>query len=68
MKKTKLENLITEAKIGYLTKDEFRKFQENLINDHYLAEKAQSILQFEVLNFLNMEAENGLASESMTTL
>ncbi len=50
MKKETVEDFIKNAKIGYLTKDEYRHFQEKLKSDRRLAETMNNIMSQEDFN------------------
>lgn len=47
MKKETVEDFIKNAKIGYLTKDEYRDFQKKLRSDLRLAETMNGIMSQE---------------------
>lgn len=50
MKKETVEDFIRNAKIGYLTKDEYRDFQEKLKSDLRLVETMNAIMSQEDFN------------------
>ncbi len=50
MKKETVEDFIKNAKVGYLTKDEYRDFQKKLKSDRRLAETMNGIMSQEDFN------------------
>ena len=50
MKKDTVEDFIKNAKIGYLSKDEYRDFQKKLKSDKRLAETMNGIMSQEDFN------------------